>query len=246
MKLISLNTWGGALREELLTFLESHKDVDIFCFQEIHAKDSDRYQFNYTRDPFLFDSISKILPNHTAHFSPHLEDWFGVAIFIKKNLPIVRDDERYIYKEKGYIPESDFRLNARLVQGIELNVNNKKLSVFNLHGVWQVEGKRDTPDRIKQSENILEFASTFGSAKIICGDFNARPEIKSISMLEEAGYRNLIKKFGIPSTRSNLYTKPEKFADYIFVSPEVKVLDFKVLSEVVSDHSPLFLEFEII
>lgn len=36
MKLISLNTWGGrAGKEELLAFFERHRDIDIFCLQEI-------------------------------------------------------------------------------------------------------------------------------------------------------------------------------------------------------------------
>jgi exonuclease III len=36
MKIISLNTWGGmAGRQPLLDFFVAHKDVDVFCLQEI-------------------------------------------------------------------------------------------------------------------------------------------------------------------------------------------------------------------
>ena len=59
--------------------------------------------------------------------------------------------------------------------------------------------------------------------------------------------RNLIKEYGIESTRSELYNDMEKWkdpiADYVFASPDVKVRDFKVLGDVVSDHLPLFIEF---
>ncbi len=61
--------------------------------------------------------------------------------------------------------------------------------------------------------------------------------------LEDFGLRNLIKEYGITSTRTSFYTKPEKFADYMLVSPGVEVKDFKVLPDEVSDHSPLYLEF---
>ena len=43
-------------------------------------------------------------------------------------------------------------------------------------------------------------------------------------------------------TKILLYTKPEKFADYIFVPSGVQVQDFKVLCDEVSDHSPLYIK----
>ncbi|HEU0081016.1 MAG TPA: hypothetical protein VFQ72_03260 [Candidatus Paceibacterota bacterium] len=33
---------------------------------------------------------------------------------------------------------------------------------------------------------------------------------------------------------------------YVFVSPGIKVKEFKVLPDVVSDHAPLFLDFEVV
>ncbi len=56
--------------------------------------------------------------------------------------------------------------------------------------------------------------------------------------------RNLVKEYRVTSTRSQLYKKPDKFADYILVSPEVIVEDFKVLEEEMSDHLPLLLTFQ--
>ncbi len=56
--------------------------------------------------------------------------------------------------------------------------------------------------------------------------------------------RNLVKEFGVKSTRSKLYTKPVKFADYILVSNDVKVNKFDVINMEVSDHLPLFLDFD--
>jgi nitrate reductase assembly molybdenum cofactor insertion protein NarJ len=40
-----------------------------------------------------------------------------------------------------------------------------------------------------------------------------------------------------------VYKKPSKSADYLIVSLEVEVVDFKVMKDEVSDHLPLFLEF---
>jgi len=46
-----------------------------------------------------------------------------------------------------------------------------------------------------------------------------------------------------PMKLISLNTKSEKFADYVFVSPEVTVKDFMVLQDQVSDHLPLWVEF---
>jgi endonuclease/exonuclease/phosphatase family metal-dependent hydrolase len=78
--------------------------------------------------------------------------------------------------------------------------------------------------------------------KILCGDFNLLPNTESIAMLEK-GMKNLVKEYGITSTRSHHYTKEHKFADYIIVSTDIKVANFEVLQEPVSDHLPLLLEF---
>lgn len=85
--------------------------------------------------------------------------------------------------------------------------------------------------------------------KVLCGDFNLLPQTKSIAMLE-GRMRNLIKEYNIKTTRSKLNpyhgTPTEQhFADYVFVSEDIKVLDFKVPEAEVSDHLPMILEFEI-
>ena len=70
----------------------------------------------------------------------------------------------------------------------------------------------------------------------------ARNEPASIQLLEEAGWNNLIRTHGILSTRTHLYEKEERFADYIFTKNNVQVQEFRVLPEEVSDHAALFLE----
>lgn len=54
---------------------------------------------------------------------------------------------------------------------------------------------------------------------------------------------NLVKEYKVTSTRTSYYPKQEKFADYIFTSPDVAVKSFAVLQDEVSDHSPLLVEF---
>ena len=104
-------------------------------------------------------------------------------------------------------------------------------------------GKEDNPDRLQQSANIVRFIRTLKTPIIFCGDFNLLPDSESIKILEDAGLKNLIREYGVTSTRTSFYKKPGKFADYAFVSKEVIVKDFKVLPDEVSDHAPLLIEF---
>ena len=78
---------------------------------------------------------------------------------------------------------------------------------------------------------------------VLCGDLNLLPDTKSLKMIEEGlKMRNLVTEYGITSTRTPLYTKEGKYADYILVGPGLTVKEFNVLPDVVSDHAPLCVD----
>lgn len=136
--------------------------------------------------------------------------------------------------------------HSRKALCVDVVCGGETISILNVHGLWNGKGKTDTPERIEQSRRIRNFMDSVKGRQIICGDFNLLPETESLSILEE-GMRNLVKEYNVASTRTSLYTRAEtsgKFADYIFVSPDITILDFTVLPDEVSDHSPLYLEIE--
>jgi endonuclease/exonuclease/phosphatase family metal-dependent hydrolase len=128
------------------------------------------------------------------------------------------------------------------MQWVECESNNQTYSILNVHGLWNGRGKSDTPDRIAQSMRIRHFMDTINTPKILCGDFNLRPNTQSMHIIEE-GMTNLITANKVRSTRTSYYKKSEKFADYILTSPEIKINQFEVMSEEVSDHAALYLDF---
>jgi endonuclease/exonuclease/phosphatase family metal-dependent hydrolase len=115
-------------------------------------------------------------------------------------------------------------------------------SILNVHGLWTGQGKRDTQERIYQSQRIRHFMDTINTPKILCGDFNLRPDTESMHIIEQ-GMINLITLNKVRSTRTRFYKKEEKYADYILTSPEITVNQFTVLNDEVSDHAPLYLDF---
>lgn len=254
MKVISLNTWGGrGGKEKLLAFFAAHEDTDVFCLQEIWSAPYDHLEghaaggLDINHSDIMvhgLQEISDLLKDHVAYFKPHHLSNYGLLMMVKKNLDVISEGEVFVHKEKGYIPDGDVGLHARNVQYVTIATEKGSRSVLNFHGLWNGGGKGDAEDRLIQSDRIIQFTQTLSDPYVMCGDFNLLPNTESIKKLENSGLRNLIKEYGITSTRTNFYTKPEKFADYALISKGIEVKDFKVLPDEVSDHSPLYLEFE--
>ena len=246
MKLISINTYCGKRTELLLHFLNQHSDVDVFCFQEVYhnAQGKDMIWGTLGSNLNLLGDIKKALPNYDSYYRPHLEDWWGLAMFIKKELLIFEEGENFVHKFKGYNPTIEpLGYTAKNIQFIKTENSNKPITVLNFHGLWNGKGKGDTEERLNQSRNIIKFIKNIKGDFIFLGDFNLSPDTESLQMIScELNCRELIKEYGITSTRTSLYTKPNKFADYVFVSNGIKIINFKVLPDEVSDHVPLLLE----
>lgn len=253
MKLICLNIWGGrAGKGKLLAFLDAHRDADVFCLQEVWSA---RYQGldgasaggrPLDQDAIMVSGKQEIaaqLDGHAIFFHPHHLNDYGLMTLVAEPLGVVQSGDVFVHRERGFIPEGDIGHHARNVQFVTVATPDGPVSVMNFHGLWNGQGKRDSADRLAQSRRILDFCASRREPFVICGDFNLAPETQSLRMLEAAGLRNLIAEFGVTSTRTSLYTRTERFADYAFVSPGIDVCAFRVMPDEVSDHAPLVLEF---
>ncbi len=255
MKIITLNTWGGlAGKEGILSFLREHKDdTDIFCLQEIWADPHSFLEGKKAAGKVLDHSqimvyglqeISALLTDFIPYFRPHHGEHYGLLMLVRKTIEVKAEGEVFVYKHKGYIPEGDLGNHARNIQYITTEFQDLPLTVINFHGLWNGQGKGDCDERLSQSKKISEFLTTQPGNIIMCGDFNLTPDTESLKLLEEVGLKNLVKDFGVTSTRTSHYKKPEKFADYILTSPSLNIKKFEVLPDEVSDHSPLCVEIE--
>lgn len=254
MKLISLNTWGGKIYEPLIDFIKQHSaDTDIFCFQEVFSTTSPTKILGDRRTN-LFQEISKILENHRGYFRPQIKNfvlgnrigvkktdfdlYFGLAIFIRKEISVSSEGDFFLYGKKFIFDEKNLNTLPRSAQYLCCD----QYTIINVHGIWNREGKQDSPDRIKQSEKINNFLKKTRDKKILCGDFNLDINTESLKILEK-NLINLIKKFDITTTRNKFFPGEDKFADYTFVSHDVRIKSFEVPSINVSDHLPMILEF---
>lgn len=225
MKLVYLNVWGDHMRDELVDFLvDQTQDTDIFCFQE--ATDSMKRRCQDILSNYVEIKDDKYISEH---------DLFLQSIFVKKTIDVVSSGTLLDKSKTDY----------GLALYIEVKSGDETMYVCNVHGTARPHNKLDSPGRIHQSEEIIEFFKDKDVSVVIGGDFNMEPKTESIEMFENAGYRDLIKEFAIDTTRNNLAWErfPTKmyYSDYVFTK-KLKVEHFSVPKNEISDHLPLIVE----
>jgi endonuclease/exonuclease/phosphatase family metal-dependent hydrolase len=238
---------------------------DIFCFQEIYSGLEAAVTSSGSLVDMYYQLRQRLGEEYFGYHYVRQEDWpnstyqkhnpWGNAIFLKKNIQVHSYLEEFIlgYRNSASIDGDKFSKTLPVgVQSVTLKVNNKTISISNFHGYYAGVGvgKGDTPERLMQSENLLEHLKKLPGQKILGGDFNLDPDTESMRIIEESGLQNLIKKYGIESTRTSRYPQEKRikhpYADYVFVEESVKVNSFNVDTDFMgSDHAPLFLEIEI-
>ena len=243
LKLITLNIWGGHVEGALLNFVKSKQDIDIFCFQELYCKakakisDETRY-INLD----IFSEIQSLLPNHTGYFRPVVQGIYGIAMLVKKHLLVIEEGERIIHANDNYIGIGP--THSRILQYAKIEYCGQRFTVINVHGLCNGMGKGDSAERIEQSLKIRNFLDSGSDHKILCGDFNLKPDTKSLEILAK-GMNDHIKMSSVQSTRTSFYPGLERFVDYIHTSKNVDVQNFQVLPEEISDHAALQIDFTI-
>lgn len=156
--------------------------------------------------------------------------------FFHKNYQIFRDTTAFRKTD-----------HARAVVVAIVEINNQKLRLLNIHGIWN-EGKIGDERTIKECEYLLSLIEDNTIPTIVVGDFNLNPQSKSIKILNKK-LTNLIEKYNIKSTRPTVKDGLDvgnSVDDYIFVNDKIKVNNFEVKQTDASDHYPLILDFELI
>ncbi len=263
MKILSLNV-GIKLdnTKQILEFLKKNS-YDIICMQEVLKAYDDnvfeRYKtYNYILNEFqdLYKSsrftplwgASEIIKNGKTH--KNFNGFVEQGNFLMSKYKIINSYSEFYhfdYTEKGY-DATNFRRDdhARAIQRCIIDINNKKLQVINVHGIWN-EDKKGNERTYKQCQFIINKAVLLNIPTIIIGDFNLKQNTKDIQLFNNE-YINLIDIYNIKSTRPSFddgLDTGDMVCDYIFATKDIKINNFEVLNDDFSDHLPLVLDFEI-
>lgn len=163
--------------------------------------------------------------------------------------PIIDAVNEHYYKSYSYALDwTNWKKedHGRALETVELKIGDKSLQILNIHGIWteDKQGDKRTED---QCNFVVKTAKKKNIPTIITGDFNLLPTTTSIQIINK-DFKNLIDEFKVKTTRPDFDDGLEtgrNVVDYMFVTPDIKVKDFRVVDTTITDHLPLLLEFDI-
>jgi endonuclease/exonuclease/phosphatase family metal-dependent hydrolase len=265
MKVMCLNGWGGTLHGSILAYVAAEQP-DVLCLQEVvHSPESKKEQLTYRDGDHVlpqranfFRDVATALPDHNAIFCPAAQGvlWdgdvairsqWGLATYVRSSLTIIAQAQGFVHKTFSPDGFGDHP-RSRNAHAVRLYDNQRRaaISIAHMHGLRDLRGKMDTPERAQQARRLLELSrrvSEPGDLNVICGDFNVQPDSETLALFRDSGLTELVTSRGYDGTRTSHYNKPGRFADYMLVNRETEVLRFEVVHHPeVSDHCPLVLE----
>ncbi len=86
MKLITLNTWGGRVKDLNKSFFDKYRDTNIWCLQEMHHKGVTQVHIpGLEIDYQLLDTVQECFPEHEREFCPAYKNIMETQLsFVKK------------------------------------------------------------------------------------------------------------------------------------------------------------------
>ncbi len=262
MRVVSLNAWCGGMLEPLTEWLP-RCGADVLCVQEVtwtpgydgwvRYDDPDR---SLRQRSSLFADLRRSLPRHQALFHTNdtgpvrCEDGvvrrlhFGIATLVDPHLAVIGGEAAFVHGGFAHHDAWPAENRGRMAHAIRVaDSDGRRATVAHLHGVRMGSGKGDTPERRRQAEQLAALVGRVrgpDDLTVVAGDFNVLPGSETFEVLGHAGLTDLV---GTADTRTSLYAKPLRHADYLLVSDTGAVASFAVLTEPeVSDHRPLVLD----
>lgn len=249
IKVLTLNIWeGGKLFEAIVAFVKKQK-ADILLLQEVtHGEGNNLAQFQkaYSELQFLLLYPYQSFAPAFIDVQEGVEILQGNAVFSRFPITSTKTIFYDIPFGKRFEKNSEsFLKTPRNLQHIVLKLDEKILNVFNTQGIWGLDG-RDNKRRLKMAETIVHEIKDHENV-ILAGDFNVCPGTETIAKIE----KQLHNVFG--STLKSTFNMKQKenpgFAqavvDMIFISSDIKAIDYSCLQVNISDHLPLICNLEL-
>ena len=191
--------WETYHMEVMLPYLAATAP-DILCLQEvIHSPSSEKEWLTYRDGDHvlpqrsnLFRDVASALPDHVAIFCPAAQGvlWdgdvsipsqWGLATFVHRSFPIIGQVQGFVHKDYSPLGFGDHP-RSRSAHGVRVwdYDADRALSVTHMHGLRDLAGKMDTPERVEQAHRLRDLSSQLSEPDeliVICGDFNVEQSV---------------------------------------------------------------------
>ena len=251
LKVISLNLWlGGELFPAIIDFLRA-EDADVVALQEVYnGKDlklADKYRSMAVLHERLGYPYSDFAEAYKQSFSEGPEAKIGHGNAVLSKFPISKRELIYMNDPPDQaIDYQDIAEHWPIfpapLQYVELSTEAGPMNVFNMHGVWDMDGDNFSPERERMSKTIIKSIDE-KPCVILTGDSNAKASNRAMRNLEA----KLTPVFGpelVSTFNMRRKTNPgyaTAAVDLMYVSPEFKILSQACPDVDISDHRPLIV-----
>jgi endonuclease/exonuclease/phosphatase family metal-dependent hydrolase len=173
------------------------------------------------------------------------DEHYGVALLARQ--PILPHERFLLFKpdySQSHPQYPRYFSEQRVLLYVPVTLGNRQIHVFVTHlGLTKDQ-------RQQQAKQIVETAASHPGPKILMGDFNAEPDEPWMAALSSLFRDALAVVKTSPEARKSFPagTQPRGSIDYIFVSPDFRVLSACVIRDVTlaSDHNPVLAELELL
>jgi endonuclease/exonuclease/phosphatase family metal-dependent hydrolase len=250
IKVLTLNVWhGGKLLEDMLAFLES-ENADILVVQEAYNDPRPELPPNFRTVEMIQNRLHYPATDFAPTFlqiMPALKSERGNAIFSR--FPITHRDVTFFnepYSDEYYDESPYFATSPRNLQHVSLNTPAGQINVFNLQGVWDLDGDSYSLPRIRMSDIIIQSIKDKPNV-ILAGDTNAKPTNEAILRIEKHLHnvfaRELTTSFNMRHKMNPGYATA--IVDMIFTSPAFQIVSHECPDIDISDHLPLIATLQL-
>lgn len=252
-KFISLNLWfGGILLDDIVDFLKE-QNADIVVLQEVFESEDKKLPPHYRS----IESLQAALHYPYSDFAPAVYDkfpWGGVlnGNAVLSRFPITNrnviffDHDLDMENPRSPFDPQFFPITPRNLQHVSLETTAGELNVFNLQGVWDLDGDNVSPQRQKMSDAILHAISGKQNV-IVAGDTNAKytnPVMRAIeTQLTNVFGDSLETSFNMKRKDNPGYATA--VVDMIYADKNLGITSRLCPNIDISDHLPLVATFDI-
>ena len=243
LSVLQWNVWFKEKADNVVRFVRE-TDADIVCLQELTRDSAD----NPGRD--IVAEI-EALGYHSAYEATLIRYGTGTITMgdgIFSKFPLT--DKRHVYVQREDPSSHHYSKENRLYVEATLSVGNSTLTVGTVHLSYVSEFFVDA-EKKKEVDKLLAAVRGNTERFILSGDLNSNPDTYTIERLEK-----ILKPAGPDYAQATWTTKPFSYdgfeastldwrLDYVFTTPDVKVLESKIIQTDVSDHLPILATIEI-
>jgi endonuclease/exonuclease/phosphatase family metal-dependent hydrolase len=247
MRLLQLNLWEGRLIRQIPAFVK-RLNPDIICMQEVFSSES---KLGTPTD--MFSSLQKIRTAGDypySFFSPLLSSVYagenvdyGNAILSKFPL----SNEETLFTEGSY-NRREISMNvtpgSNNLQVAEVSSPQSSFYLANHQGYWEINRLGDEVS-VQKMTLVSDRLRKCPTPLILAGDLNVTAESPAMRVFD--GFlEDLTATHGITTTLSDLGKVNDAACDHILISPGIRVQNYYVADDLISDHKAVVLDFELI